>query len=173
MNQSGENIKKITGVCRWCESLLDSECKFDSFCSEECKKNFRHWVEKEHAGIRGKRPQYWNVIRRFILERDKYQCQVCGSTEKLSVHHIIPLSEGGDSTATNLRVLCQGCHQRAHGKRVVKTQTKKRYRIRIRYQPMYVPALLASGWLWNEQTDIVPVRDIQNFRIENSPQCKT
>ncbi|WP_449573269.1 HNH endonuclease [Methanospirillum sp.] len=107
-------------------------------------------MEQEHASIRGRRPQYWNVIRRQILQRDGYRCQICGEQKDLSVHHIIPLSMGGDSTTGNLRVLCHTCHQRVHGKRVVRDRTKKRFRIRIRYKPMFVPAVLACEWLWND-----------------------
>jgi hypothetical protein len=52
---------------------------------------------------------------------------------------------GGDSTTGNLRVLCHTCHQQVHGKRVVRDRTKKRFRIRIRYKPMFVPLC----WLVN------------------------
>jgi len=150
MNQSGETIQKHTGLCRWCEMPLDSDHSFDSCCSPRCRDLFYSWVEQEHASIRGRRPQYWNVIRRQILQRDGYRCQICGEQKDLSVHHIIPLSMGGDSTTGNLRVLCHTCHQQVHGKRVVRDRTKKRFRIRIRYKPMFVPAVLACEWLWND-----------------------
>jgi 5-methylcytosine-specific restriction endonuclease McrA len=151
MNQSGENTFVHTGLCRWCETPLDSEHSFDSCCSLRCRDLFYSWVEREHASIRGRRPQFWNVIRRQILQRDGYRCQICGQREDLSVHHIIPLSEGGDSTSGNLRVLCHTCHQKVHGKKLVRTRTKKKYRIRIRYKPMFVPALEVFEWPWNDQ----------------------
>ncbi len=151
MQQSGEIILGHTGLCRWCETPLDPDHFFDSCCSPRCRDLFYSWVEQEHATIRGRRPQYWNVIRRQILARDGYRCQICGDTHDLSVHHIIPLSKGGDSTAANLRVLCHSCHQRVHGKKAVRDRTKKRFRVRIRYKPMFVPAILACEWLWNDQ----------------------
>ena len=39
---------------------------------------------------------------------------VCGSTERLEVDHIVPLSRGGTNDAENLRVLCSMCHHRRH-----------------------------------------------------------
>jgi len=38
------------------------------------------------------------------------QCKVCGSTDNLEKHHIIPLEKGGPDTVQNLMVLCRECH---------------------------------------------------------------
>ena len=49
-------------------------------------------------------------VRRRVLERDEYRCQDCGSTERLHVDHIIPVSRGGPNHVANLRVLCRSCN---------------------------------------------------------------
>lgn len=53
----------------------------------------------------------WRHLRALILEEQK-TCQVCGSTENLTVDHIIPPE--GDITLffneRNLQVLCHSCH---------------------------------------------------------------
>lgn len=131
-------------TCRYCDTPTGSD---SLFCSESCKTRFERWLETEHAREKGKRPAYWNIIRRTILERDGYRCQICSDNTSLSVHHIIPLSSGGDSSFENLRVLCQHCHQKAHGRREP-GRKKRKFRIRIRYQPMYVPAVMACPWMW-------------------------
>lgn len=54
--------------------------------------------------------------RENILERDNYMCQNCLSEDNLEVHHIIPISKGGDKEDKNLCTLCFDCHFNiAHG----------------------------------------------------------
>ena len=51
-------------------------------------------------------------IRRYILERDGYQCVMCSSPIYLEIDHIIPISRGGGSQPNNLQVLCRSCNAR-------------------------------------------------------------
>lgn len=58
----------------------------------------------------------WSKVKAAILSRDSYRCVLCGSTERLEVDHIRPVSRGGLPDETNLRVLCKACHKgRASG----------------------------------------------------------
>ena len=53
-------------------------------------------------------------IRRRILIRDDFKCQVCGKSyidKYLEIDHIIPLSIGGPETDDNRQVLCVECHR--------------------------------------------------------------
>lgn len=45
-----------------------------------------------------------------ILELFEFRCAYCGSTEKLSMEHIIPVSKGGALTKANIIVACQHCN---------------------------------------------------------------
>jgi hypothetical protein len=56
------------------------------------------------------RPYVTPHLRRFILERDNYQCVACWKKYNLRVDHIIPLYKGGLSIPDNLQVLCQSCN---------------------------------------------------------------
>lgn len=143
MENSGGEFGTSGHPCLWCGKLTRP---MQSYCSELCENRFMDWLESEPAAIRGSRPPFWNIIRRSALRRDGHQCQVCGSTTSLSVHHIIPLSAGGDSTTNNLRVLCHSCHQKEHGHPVLSPR-KKQFKVRIRHQPMYIPATLLSDWI--------------------------
>jgi len=56
----------------------------------------------------------WYEVSSRIRKRDGYKCAICGSKEKLEVHHIVPLSRGGASREDNLITLCQKCHSKCH-----------------------------------------------------------
>lgn len=49
---------------------------------------------------------WWLKQRARALERDGYLCVSCGASEDLAVHHIVPLSKGGDDELENLESLC-------------------------------------------------------------------
>ena len=45
-----------------------------------------------------------------VFRRDGDQCLKCGSAERLSLDHIIPLACGGDNSSNNLQTLCTSCN---------------------------------------------------------------
>lgn len=55
-------------------------------------------------------------FRAEIIDRDNYQCRICGSSPddsvhiRLEVHHIKPWEEGGLTLKENLITLCNSCH---------------------------------------------------------------
>ena len=51
-----------------------------------------------------------HAIRGQVWRRDNGRCVQCGSRENLQFDHIIPVSEGGATTAHNLQLLCQSCN---------------------------------------------------------------
>jgi 5-methylcytosine-specific restriction endonuclease McrA len=53
-------------------------------------------------------------LRREILARDNWRCQVCGCLRNLDVHHLKQRSSLGDDTEANLITLCRECHQVMH-----------------------------------------------------------
>lgn len=61
----------------------------------------------------------WNALSASI--RNKDLCHRCGLHENLAVHHIIPLSQGGETRMDNLVTLCSSCH------RIVEHNTKRLY----------------------------------------------
>jgi len=52
-------------------------------------------------------------LRQQVLSRDRYRCLVCGSSEHLEVHHVIPVAIGGTNRPENLVTLCRDCHREA------------------------------------------------------------
>lgn len=56
----------------------------------------------------------WQVLRNYILERDKHACVRCGEHEQqLQVDHLLPKYEYPEHEAdeSNLQALCLKCHQ--------------------------------------------------------------
>jgi len=83
------------------------------------------WVKQEpyddflgHVRFRDyPRDDDWQALREYVLERDDYTCQGCGSDVDASapIHHIVPLGCGGTNTRRNLLTLCEECHGHIHG----------------------------------------------------------
>ena len=63
----------------------------------------------------------WTTVRRHVLLRDGYQCQICGDIALLSydgalyVHHVVYRSQGGPDDPANAITLCDLCHGVIHG----------------------------------------------------------
>lgn len=55
----------------------------------------------------------WKRIRAAVRRRDGNACAVCGSSEKLSVHHVIPARLGGSDEMDNLVTVCVLHHRQA------------------------------------------------------------
>ena len=52
-------------------------------------------------------------VRKYVFERDRYQCKSCGKTKldtQLTIDHIIPLARGGQNDISNLQTLCFTCN---------------------------------------------------------------
>ena len=53
-------------------------------------------------------------LRKEILVRDNWRCQVCGCLKNLDVHHLRRRGALGDDIEPNLITLCRECHQAMH-----------------------------------------------------------
>jgi len=45
-----------------------------------------------------------------VWEREGYTCAYCGSTENLTIDHIVALADGGSHSLDNLTVACMSCN---------------------------------------------------------------
>ncbi len=72
------------------------------------KRGKMSFVEQQRATMSDK-------LRYTVLCRDKFKCQLCGSSQqdgvKLEVDHIVPVSKGGRTELDNLQTLCERCNR--------------------------------------------------------------
>lgn len=50
------------------------------------------------------------LLRLFIFNRDGNKCKQCGSTEHLTIDHIVSVYRGGSNAYDNLQTLCNRCN---------------------------------------------------------------
>lgn len=50
-------------------------------------------------------------VREAVHKRYNGKCVRCGSTEHLTIDHIIPISKGGNMIKDNLQLMCYNCNQ--------------------------------------------------------------
>lgn len=51
-------------------------------------------------------------LRRSVYERDGFACVYCGSDERLTCDHVIPVSKGGKTVLENLATCCKSCNSK-------------------------------------------------------------
>lgn len=98
---------------RWCgdalcKDIIDAKVKHSNYKKTQKKienGTFRHGVNAE--------------LREYIKNRDINTCQMCKTTYDIrntQVHHITPVSDGGNDEYENLILLCNMCHVDVHKK---------------------------------------------------------
>jgi len=94
------------------------------FCTPECHHNWRseNWVGENNPLYKGGPINYgkgWNRQKEKRLETDNHECQCCGQTEDLEVHHIRPVRSFDNPEDAhyqeNLITLCLDCHTKWEG----------------------------------------------------------
>ena len=55
-------------------------------------------------------------LRRQVYERDAYRCRYCGKRGPLSVDHVVPWRQDGQTILENLVTACQHCNATKHGR---------------------------------------------------------
>ena len=107
---------KYNGCGRLCENNTSTSRSVEQYCAEhkqEANKTYNKYQRDPASNKRYGRA--WKRIRdRYIKSHPL--CEECRKQGKLTpaeeVHHILPLSKGGDNEKSNLMALCKSCHSR-------------------------------------------------------------
>ena len=80
------------------------------------KQNNRRRRVRQRASKRDLTFDQWHRI----LKNQKYRCNICSKrfckSRPATMDHIIPLSQGGDFTSSNVQALCQSCNSSKNAK---------------------------------------------------------
>lgn len=93
---------------------------------EFARTHMSHWLKKreclvspygsftdiEIASPSVRKRSFRGKFKRRILARDNNQCLLCPSTERLTLQHVRPYSQGGETSSRNLVTLCEGCNNK-------------------------------------------------------------
>ena len=83
--------------------------------------------------------------RRNVFKRDRFACQYCGGqpgTEELTIDHVVPRAQGGQSTWTNCVLACVACNHR----KADRTPAQARMPLKTQpVRPVWRPVYAARG----------------------------
>ena len=96
------------------------------------------------------------VNRREVLRRDKYACQYCGNTKKLTLDHVIPRSKGGKHSWDNVVIACEPCNSRKGDSEALppsadRTPVQAGMILRTKPKAPIHPAVAFAEQFWREQ----------------------
>lgn len=101
-----EIIKKVCRILPVTNIVVET-AEFDI-----SKLNNPNIKSREYQNGQGK--GFYNT-KSAVLNRDNYECQICGKKDvRLEVHHIVFRSQGGSNRIDNLVTLCSDCHKKIH-----------------------------------------------------------
>lgn len=118
--QKAWNRQDLYATCEYCgKEFKITLCRVATarFCSRTCQNK---WLGKKHKeNIGSKNPGFKNGSSAAYYRREAFrlyglQCQRCGSTEKLVVHHKDGNRNNNPLDGSNWEVLCKQCHQIIH-----------------------------------------------------------
>lgn len=120
---------------------------------ELIKKGFR--IENgrlEKYTIEGRKRKNWKSNHRGKSQKFmKEKCEKCGSTENLTIHHVIPLSKNVIISEKNCSTLCRKCHDKVHGM-IPNGKKNKKIKKKVRSKK-HKTKKKKIGVLWLEQDE--------------------
>lgn len=89
------------GLCRWCVEEVPPRRL--TWCGQRCIDSY--WAEND-----------WGFIKAMVRRRSGGRCALCrcnarGSRGGFEFDHVVPIADGGDFGAQNVRMLCVPCHR--------------------------------------------------------------
>jgi 5-methylcytosine-specific restriction endonuclease McrA len=103
-------------LCLHCGRMYQPWSRNNRGRCRDCLRKYESTKRARRAN-RTRSSMAWQNARAAARKRDGERCRQCGSIDKLEVHHIKSLAEGGaEFDLSNLVTLCQECHVDAGGR---------------------------------------------------------
>lgn len=99
--------------CQRCQEPLDEFLYLSGarFCSQQCYEVDATEREEE------RHKKFCRLCQKDeVFQHDGYRCVICGSTENLTIDHILPRAKGGKDELSNLQTLCRRCNSKKGAK---------------------------------------------------------
>lgn len=119
----GSNAKKIIlGILRDLNFLPDVDFKGQGDFANIVKEPKANYFPEKKTGLSSRYPRS-PLVKGWVLHNAKGICESCNQKAPfitkqefpyLEVHHVIPLSEGGEDSVNNAVALCPNCHKKYH-----------------------------------------------------------
>lgn len=113
-----DSIPKL--VCATCgKEFRRSASLGGKYCSSTCSGRARRWADDDFYSVRSEwyQSRGWPDFVKALIEKIE-ACVRCGSTERLTGHHLRDPFPSRDAGAlldeSNVEILCSGCHTREH-----------------------------------------------------------
>ena len=86
------------------------------------------------------RPHYAvKFTKKSVFQRDQHRCQYCGLVGKeITIDHIVPKSQGGPTTWTNVVTACKTCNNKKGDRSLQDTKMKL---MKVPREPKFLPYL--------------------------------
>lgn len=129
-NNKNRNVK--TNICKSCGKEIKSN---KVYCNNKCQQEFKY-NDRVNKFINGEISTLGVTWRRFLTEKDGYQCNSCGISEwngtpiVLEIEHID--GNSSNNSIDNLCFLCPNCHSQTSTYKNRNKGNGRHYR-RIRY----------------------------------------
>lgn len=99
-------IHREAQVCSKCASIISN------VFSMKHSGEYLTWPNQPHLERYRPRKTIKPIIKKQVMERDRYRCVKCESFIDLQIDHIYPHSKGGSDEIDNLQTLCKLCNAR-------------------------------------------------------------
>jgi hypothetical protein len=112
-DETTEALDEVKGLLAKPMTMDELICVIAKIASEKLKKEKFHLKKSRDSLPTSEVNRVISAkVKKAVFLRDK-KCTQCGSTKQLQYDHRKPFALGGDSSESNVRLLCFNCNQRA------------------------------------------------------------
>ena len=107
------NKDKVNALSRaWVHKNKDKFYAITKAWQKKNKEKMRWYICNRRAKMKSVGGKISKDDWKELLEEANHKCLCCGTTENLSLDHIIPISKGGLNVKENSQVLCRACNSK-------------------------------------------------------------
>jgi 5-methylcytosine-specific restriction enzyme A len=116
----------VLRLCGTCGKSYDPQAGYHrgGKC-QDCTRDYERERARTEPSRRLRNSTRFIKLRREIKARDGNRCVRCGAGGRLDVHHIVPISKGGEPyNPGNLATLCVECHGKTWRRPIAQPQQR-------------------------------------------------